>query len=263
MKRILRIVLVCVCAAVFAFSAGQLVKTGLNYRKAQKSYESLQQQYVMTTQPPVGENREDEPTESGKAPEQTQPPKPSAPITVDFSALLERNRDTVGWLYSPDTPIHYPVVQARDNAEYLYTGLDGQYLMGGTLFADYRNGAVGTDSNYIIYGHNMKDSSMFGTLENYKKQAYYDAHPVMYFLTPEGDYTVELYAGFLAEQDDALYSLDGSPEAISALLARAKRNSTFSSSVEIGENDLLLTFSTCAYEFDGARYILIGRLVPL
>lgn len=265
MKKILCRLGICFFGAVFLFAAFQLIRIGTEYHTARKSYEELKQQYVLTTQPSGHTSGESpaEKDETVETEEPEEPEKPTAPIAIDFSALLAENKDIVGWLYCPDTPIHYPVVQGYDNAQYLRTSLTGQYLVGGTLFADYRNGALGTDRNYIIYGHNMKDNSMFGTLENYKKQSYYDAHPVLYFLTPEGDHTVELYAGLVIGQDSMLYSPEPNGEALASFLISAKENSTFTSSVTLSEEDSLLTLSTCAYEYSGARYVLICKLVPI
>lgn len=262
MKKILCRLGICFFGAVFLFAAYQLIHIAVQYRTAQKSYAQVQQQYVLTPEPVTEPSKKDLP-ENSEPMETAEPEKPTAPIAIDFSALLAENEDIVGWLYCPDTPIHYPVVQGYDNAQYLRTSLTGQYLVGGTLFADYRNGALGTDRNYIIYGHNMKDDSMFGTLENYKKQSYYDAHPVLYFLTPEGDYTVELYAGLVIGQDSMLYSPEPNGEALASFLRSAKENSTFTSPVTLSETDNLLTLSTCAYEFSGARYVLICKLVPI
>ena len=89
-----------------------------------------------------------------------------------------------GWLYCPDTALNYPVVQGKDNIKYLQRDLDGKYLASGTLFVDFENGALGEDTNYIIYGHNMKNGTMFAQLSGYKSQEFYDAHPYAMLLTP-------------------------------------------------------------------------------
>ncbi|MBQ6583391.1 MAG: class B sortase, partial [Mogibacterium sp.] len=80
---------------------------------------------------------------------------------VDFDELLKINPDVQGWLYQKDTVINYPVVQGQDNDEYLHTLVDGTWSGGGTLFVDYRNQSNFGDFNSIIYGHHMKDGSMF------------------------------------------------------------------------------------------------------
>ncbi len=114
-----------------------------------------------------------------------------------FEKLTAEYPDTVGWLYCEGTPINYPVVQSKDNLRYLRRLPDGRYNAAGSLFADYRCKEVAASGNYIIYGHNMKNGSMFGTLVRYKSQNYYDEHPTLYYLTPERTFRIELIAGFV------------------------------------------------------------------
>ena len=117
-KRVLLNVLIVVFAAVFVFSGYNVVKILYQNAKADKLYDTLQSEYVT-------------PTEHVKQTEQVKEPS----ITVDFDALCKKNSDVVGWLYLPNTPINYPVVQAEDNNKYLHLGLDGKYLNAGTLWS--------------------------------------------------------------------------------------------------------------------------------
>ena len=80
-------------------------------------------------------------------------------IGIDFDALLAENKDIVGWIYSENTPINYPVVQGRDNDYYLHRMLDGTNNIAGTIFMDSRNDPNLGDYNTIIYGHNMKNGT--------------------------------------------------------------------------------------------------------
>lgn len=187
----------------------------------------------------------------------------TAPIEVDFDLLLEKNQDIVGWLYSEDTPINLPVVQSADNNYYLRRLLDGTWNSSGTLFADYRNAGDFSDNNTIIYGHNMKSKQMFGTLSYYKEQSYFNEHPVMWLLTPDGNYKIELVAGYVTPTTSDVYSFDQSEEEVFAMVQQAIKSSTFHSDVVVNQGDRFLTLSTCSYEYDNARYVLIGRLNPL
>ena len=151
-------------------------------------------------------------------------------------------------------------MQAEDNDQYLRRALNGKYLVSGTVFVDYRNGAIGEDANYIVYGHNMKDGSMFSSLAKYKEQSYYDEHPVMYYLTPDGDYKIELYAGLVVKRDALIYVPNPEETEFAEFLTNAKANSTFKSDIELTENDTLITLSTCSYEYNNARYIVVGKM---
>lgn len=250
--KIINIILI----AVFVIAAFNIGKIYYDYNKADNTYEVIRDEYVTTK-------------EIGATPEATQgseaqPPKANEPpITIDFDALLNRNKDVIGWLYCPDTVINYPVVQGKSNNQYLRKDLDGKYLVSGTLFADYRNGALNEDANYIIYGHNMKNGTMFFSLAKYKQQAYYDQHPILYYLTPEGNYKLELFAGLVVKRDDKIYLPNQSKEEFAERIIQYREKSTFQSDVELEYNDTIVTLSTCSYEFDNARYIVIGRLTKV
>ena len=100
--------------------------------------------------------------------------KAECPVSVDFQKLKEENSDIIAWIYCEDTPINYPVVLAKDNSYYLHRKINGDYGFAGTLFADYRNKGDFSDNNTIIYGHNMKNDTMFGTITEYRNQEYFD-----------------------------------------------------------------------------------------
>lgn len=247
MKRKIYLAICIVFALIFIVSSAEIGITLYGYQQANKEYGELQNRYVI--------KNSDETEQDAEEP---------APINVDFEALMRENADIIGWLYCENTPINYPVVQAEDNDYYLRRDLHGEYLKTGTLFADCRCSSVGTGQNHIIYGHNMKNASMFGTLVNYKEQAYYDAHPVLYYLTPDEDYRIDLFSGFTADADSEIYSTEiGDPEAFEAFLQDLQAKSTFASDVAVTGDDHIVMLSTCSYEFNNARYVVFGKLTPL
>ena len=257
-KNKLYMVILIFSSVVFVIAAVQLAFTLRQYKNADMFYAEIRNQYVKSKEPVPSEPEPD------STDEQTAAPEPETlPITVDFNALLQENKDIVGWLYCEGTPINYPVVQAEDNGFYLRRDLQENYLVSGTLFVDCRNTLPGKDLNYIIFGHNMKNASMFGSLTQSKEQSYYDAHPTLYYFTPQGAYKIEAYAGLVVSTKEIIYTADPVKEDFKAYLKVAKERSTFVSDVEIGENDSTLTLSTCSYEFEGARYVLIGKLVQM
>jgi len=181
-------------------------------------------------------------------------------MNIDFDVLQEINPDAVAWLYSPDTPIDYPVVRAKDYDYYLRHLPDGTYNANGTLFIDY-NWTDFTDQLTIIYGHNMKSKSelMFGSLANYKKQEYFETHRYMYMYTAGGEnYRIELMYGCIIGEGqwrDRAFMFDIN---LDAFLAYAAQNTTFLSEVQYIQGDKIAVLSTCSDDFDGARYVLIG-----
>lgn len=187
----------------------------------------------------------------------------TAPIEVDFDVLMEKNGDIIGWLYCEDTPINFPVVQSSNNSYYLRRMVDGTWNSSGSLFADYRNSRDFSDKKTIIYGHNMKNNEMFGTLPNYEEQSYFDGHSVMWLLTPDADYKIELIAGYVTSTDSDVYSFDRTDEEVFAIIGQSVEKSSFKTDAAINQEDRFIVLSTCSYEYDNARYVLIGRLMPL
>ena len=187
--------------------------------------------------------------------------KAKIPIEIDFDSLYEISSDVVAWLYTPDTEINYVVAQAEDNDYYLHRLLDGISASGGTLFTDCRNHAGFTDWNTVIYGHNMKNGTMFASLMDYRRPGYYEEHPIMYLYMPEHRYKLELIAGYTTNINDMIYSIPVTKEERDEIIDHACKVSSFISGIAIGEDDKLVTLSTCSYAYDEARYVVIGRIV--
>ncbi len=238
-------------SAIFLYAGYQIVSYWYTELESEQLSEKLIEKAVTVPETPVRESAPVEPTVE------------MAPIIVDFHALRQENEDIVAWIYCADTPIHYPIVQSGDNSYYLRRLLNGNYNTSGTIFLDYRCSPEFTDFNSIIYGHHMKSGEMFGTLPKYKEQAYYDEHPVMYLLTPEHNYMVKLIAGYITPSDSGTYSLPKTAEEKKTFLEQAVQKSTFISNVSASEADIFVTLSTCSYEYNNARYVVVGKLTEI
>lgn len=244
--------LIVLFAAVFVISGYNIVKILIEDAAAEKLYTAIEEEYV-TPVTPVPEKEDT----NEKLPEN---PVKEPKIKVDFEALKAKNNEVVGWLYIPNSVMNYPVAKAQDNDKYLNSGLDGKYLRAGTLFADYRNKELEASSNYIIYGHNMKNGTMFGRLIGYKKQAFYDKNPTIFYLTPENNYKIELITGNVVNSNDQIYNPDLTSKEMIEILNKYKKTAAFKSSVEFTEEDKFITLSTCSYEYDEARFIVVGKI---
>lgn len=184
-------------------------------------------------------------------------------IQVDFAALQARNPDIIGWLYAERTLINYPVLQGDDNDQYLRRLPDGNYNIAGSLFLDSRNRDDFSDGNSVIYGHNMKNKTMFGALPQYLDQAYFDEHRCLYLFTPQQIYRVELIAAYLTRADSAAYTIPQTQEELADFEKTARENSAVSAPEQESAPGRVLTLSTCAYDFEDARCVLVGVLQPL
>jgi len=183
-------------------------------------------------------------------------------LDVNFEALKIINSDAVAWLYCPDTVIDYPVMKTTNYSHYLYRLPDGSLNVNGTLFIDYNNPADFSSKLTIIYGHHMKSGRMFGNLVGYKTQAFYDAHPYMYLYTEKGNYLIDILYGCVIGAGQWRERAFMFEENLEALIAYAEHNSTFKSAATYKPGDKIVALSTCSYEFDDARYVVLGVLRP-
>ena len=255
--RILLTVLCLVFLSVFAFSGYKLYSIMHEYNTAKRMYNGLSGEFVTQAA-----DEEPAPPQT-QAPEKEEPREVS-PISVDFDALLAQSEDVVGWLYCADTVINYPVVQGEDNDFYLYRFIDGTYNGSGSLFVDFRCTGDFSGELSVIYGHHMQNGTMLASICNYGKQEYYDAHPVLYLNTPTQNYRVEPFSGFITAADSKAYTWDfASDEEYAAYLERMKGFSDFDCDVEMGVDDRMIMLSTCTYEYDNARFVLMCKLIPI
>lgn len=188
--------------------------------------------------------------------------------SVDFEILQENGPDIIAWLTLPDTAVNYPVTQAEDNDYYLRHLYDGTYNKAGCLFADYENKKDFSDRNTIIYGHNMRDGSMFASLNEYKEQSYYDSHPQMYLVTPDGGYLCDIFAAFEAKPKES--GSDTSPwrmewkddGAYTTWLSAMADRSVVETDVTVTSSDKVLTLSTCT-PGGASCFIVMGKLTEV
>lgn len=249
-----------VCVAVFLVAVWNIVSILMSYRQGEQLYTETAAQYVQENTPEqAGETEAAEAAQSSAAvPEAVETP----PISVDFDSLQAVNPEVVGWIYCPDTAINYPVLQGTDNEYYLNHLYDGTYNSSGSIFVDCNNSAGFADANIILYGHHMRNGSMFAGLEKFADQSYYEAHPVMWLLTPEGNYKILLLSGYTTSYDSDAYTIIYQPgQVMEDYLTQCLSNSDFTAQVDADGAEKLITLSTCAYSFENARYVLHGVMV--
>lgn len=247
MNKYIRILIAVICLCSMGFFSYKII----NYLMEEKNNRKLNQQIindVIITKTDIDEK------ESNIVKEYV------LPIKIDFKLLKKKNKEIVGWIYLDNTPINYPVTQSNNNEYYLKRLIDGTYNSAGTIFMDYRNDNKMTDWNTVIYGHNMKNGTMFATIKKFNEQSFYEEHNNMYYLTENKNYKVELIAGYLESEDSIIYKINTNINSRNKILENAQNKSTFKSNVKIDDDDKILTLSTCSYEYEGARYVLMGVL---
>ena len=255
MKKFLLIALCVVLLFIAGFSAYRVISTLVGYKQAENVYEDISTQVVtvLPSPTPVPEEEKKPDTDSEVS-----------PLQVDFAALRAQSTDYVAYIYSPDTKINYPVAYTDNNFYYIDHIPGDVENANGTIFIDCRNASDFSDKNTCIYGHNMNDGSMFAALRDYREADYYTAHPVMYLSTPEFNYRLDLFAGCIVEPTSYAYAREfETDDQFLAHIDMLKENSTFASDMEITAEDKIVTLSTCTYEIDDGRYVVVGKLTKI
>lgn len=175
----------------------------------------------------------------------------------DFDELLKENPDTVAWLTLEGTTIDHPIVQGKDNFEYLDKDFRGEHYTGGTLFLDEGNNKKFTDDYNIIHGHHMEGGAMFGDLTKYKEENFFKEHSEGVLLTPTYDYDLEVIG---VAAPDAYDSVIYTPKNKSSnVYAYAKQICTNIRDVNMKDSKIL-TLSTCSGEMNDNRCVVFCRM---
>lgn len=247
-----------VCLCIMAFAAYKLVTTMRDYHQSEAAYEDLKEEVVSDTGRPSGES------ETGSAAEEsgwwTDVP------AVDFDALTGINPDVVGWIRFDDTervPVDYPILQGHDNDDYLHTNLYGEHYAAGSIFLESANAADFSDCYNIVYGHNMKNGSMFGTLKQYKRDtSLYDELHYFTILTKDRMYRYEIFAYEDVADDSVVYTVGyDHDEAYGRLIDTMVKGSMRDTGIRPTQEDSIVTLSTCSTAGDTVRFVVHGVLI--
>ncbi len=193
-----------------------------------------------------------------------------AGMLAKYGQLYAANQDLRGWITINGLDINFPIAQGIDNDYYLKKDIYGKYTTYGVPFFDYRmTDFENLHKNNVIYGHNMRsDDYIFGNLENYRTIDGFASAPVIECNTIYGDYTWFVYAVFITNsdaRDDNGYVLpynfiDVSNDKFASYINEIDKRKLYTTGVDINENDKILTLSTCCYDFNEARLVVVARL---
>ena len=274
-----RAVVLAAALCVFLYSGFRLYTILTDYRNAEEEYTEIAEEFTTALEPAAKQEEASssrEEAESGKKPasapekdgkageeeEQMLVEDAEPPLSVNWEELDIVNPDIVGWIYVDGlTTINYPVCQSSDNDFYLHRTFRQQPLYAGSIFEDYHNNSDFADPNTIVYGHNMRNGSMFGTLKNLKSQEAYDANPYFWILTPEGNYRYHIFSIFTTEVDSDVYMLYGTgSEEFLKWEKKMQALSEVKNDVPLSKRDNTVVLSTCTSN-SAARNVVIGKCV--
>lgn len=195
----------------------------------------------------------------------------SLPQTPEYqdaiNAFKEKNEDTVGWVFIEDTEVDYPVVQTTDNDYYLNHSFERANEARGAIYMDYRVNPAAENQNRIIYGHYMKDNTMFARLNNYENEEFYQSHSVISFINQFGvkeDYqiiSVFFWEDGITDFHYNSYINMADKTKFDEFTARAKELSLYSAAPLHTKNRSLITLSSCYYRNTDNRIVIVGQKI--
>lgn len=237
--------------AVFCYAAFNLYHIYTEYKKGTDEYNQIEEMAVT--------ERDADSAEVAGPNAQLKPP-----IEVDFDKLKSVNEDVVGWIYVDALPdISYPIVKGKDNQTYLHQTYEKNYNFAGTIFVDYENSGDFSDCNTLVYGHNMKNGSMFGHLKKFREDdRLYKQDKYFWILTPERNYRYEIISAYTTGVNSDTYTLFKGPgEEFEKYLETIKGYSEIQTDdTDLTIKDKIVTLSTCTGN-ESTRFVVQGKRV--
>lgn len=190
-------------------------------------------------------------------------------VLDDYKTLYEKNKKLIGWLKIDDTIIDYPVMQTSDNKYYLEHNFNQEYDKNGSLFLDCSCSVYPRSTNLIIYGHHMKSGQMFGQLQKYAKESYYEKHTTIQFDTIYEKGTYEIMYVFRSQvynEDDLVFKYyqfinANSETEFDSYMEEMAALSLYDTGVTASYGDSLLTLSTCDNSQKDGRFVVVAKKV--
>ena len=189
-------------------------------------------------------------------------PTGDGPNSIMLGELMKLNKDVVGWIKIFDTHISYPVVQGKDNQEYLNKDVFGEFSFSGSIFLDYRNACDFTDSYSIIYGHHMEYGAMFGDVVEFKNDDYFQEHKTGALFLLDDTYKITLFACVETQEfNNKIYNpIVQGKDNLDTLLKYIKDEAVQYRDISLNHDDKIIGLSTCAEAGTNERVVLFGRL---
>ena len=250
---VLRNIILIAAVCVFLFSAYQLVNIYLEYKKGTDEYDKIRE-YVKE---PEGKKEEpkDETEDQGEKKEELIGPQ------IDFAGLKEINPDVVGWIQMEALDVSYPIVKGTDNDHYLHYTFEGQKNAAGAIFMEYTNNSNFEDCNTIIYGHNMKNGSMFGTFRTLHEPENLTS-PYLWICLPDKSYRYEIFTVHTTSATGDTYTLFSAPDdQFTQYLNKMRDASEFPVGTAPTKDDKIITLSTCTGN-DATIFVIQARRLP-
>jgi len=272
MKKSVRMILTVVLVIVFVISGGMVLKKFMEYRAGEETYSEVENLVGIEVDAQEGVQQPDEGQTDAEDPQQTEDPdegqqageddkdnkkeeKKQNPLpkvsidnlkNLDLAALQKVNKDVMGWIIIPGAGISYPLLDGDDNSYYLNRTWDKQWNTMGSIFLEQECSNKLSEFNTIIYGHNMRNTTMFSNLKKYVKKSYWKDAPYVYIATEKGVYRYDIFAAYEVEVDGHTFWIDIKEESHKQMfIDRSVEMSEIDTDIVPTTSDKILTLSTC------------------
>lgn len=263
--KILYILAIVVLVGVFcvsAFYVGSYL-TESNQQKSEYDQLASIMEGIQSTRPPIGQVKPTTPPHSDAPEETTVPTEPV--ILPEYLPLYEMNNDMVGWIKIEGTKVNYPVMQTPDNPDfYLDRNFAKEYSRFGCIYARESCDINLPSDNITLYGHHMRDGSMFAALNQYVNKWFFDAHPHVYFDTLTEYHTYQIFAVFKTSASVGkgfsyhYFENASTAEEFDEFVATCKKLSFYDSGFTPVYGDKLICLSTCEYTLENGRFVVVA-----
>ena len=254
-----RIIIIVIASLALVISGVMFAMSLIEYKQAEAEYEGLEsyakfgEGIVSKDEAPTEDEEDEDEDEDEEDEEKKREIKRNynradfPDMAVDFDGLKKINPSCVCWVYAPGAEINHPVVQADDNEFYLHHTFERKKNSSGCIFMDHEVDPMLTSWNTFIYGHNMKNGTMFGHLKNYiNNPAIYDKEPYIYIFRPEGIYRYEIFSFYLDPTDSKMYYTCSTFREYRAYLREATKKSVKECKAKSDPDKNIVTLVTCS-----------------
>lgn len=197
----------------------------------------------------------------------TESAEPEEEIPIDFEELWETNPDVYAWIVIPGTDINYPILQhPTDDSYYLNHNIDGSTGRPACIYTESLNSKDFTDNNTVIYGHNMRNGTMFAQLHKFEDKDFFDEHREIIIYLPDKVLHYKIFAVHNYDDRHLLYSFDFSDKAVykdylESIFSIDDKNANIDTEMTVTENDKIITLATCVYKKPSLRFHVQAVLV--
>ncbi len=252
-KRKKNIIILGLLILVFVVSVGFIIGYYIKQKKAENEYEEIKEKAKISVEKEVKEpeRESEEPYES----------------PIDFEELWKTNEEIYAWIQIPGTDIDYPIAQrADDDAYYLNHTIEGTEGLPGSIYTEAVNSKDFTDFNTVIYGHNMKNGSMFAGLHKYEDKEFLEENPYVYIYLPDKTLKYQIFATVVFDDRHIMHSFDystpeGCQEFLDELKAVQTMESTYDDTVEVTTDSNIITLATCIGGQPDNRWLIEAVLI--